>query len=133
VVSKEKKNIKFAYCKKCRKETHPVRIIKNPLYKRVWLITIVSSLGFALPIFIAYHYFVKKKAFCERCLLKVKFYDSLDKIPGSKEQVVRIVNTINMEEDEPIYCKYCHEQIDKNSDKCPSCGANLKNVVVVKE
>ena len=131
--SKEKKNTKFAYCKKCRKETHPVRLIKNELYNRMWAITIISSLGLALPIFILFHRFVKKKIFCETCLSQVKFYDSPDKIPGTKEQVVRIVNTINMEVDEPIYCKYCHEEININTSTCPACGASLGSLVVVKE
>jgi hypothetical protein len=130
VESKEKKNIKFAYCKKCRKETHPVRLIKNELFYRMWAITIIASFGIALPIFIFFHYFVKKKIFCETCLSKVKFYDSPDKIPGTKEQVVRIVNEISLEENFTIYCKYCHEQLDKNYDNCPSCGANLENIVV---
>lgn len=124
---------KFIYCKKCKRETRPVRLIKKDLYYRVWGITIISSLGLALPIFILFHRFVKKKIFCERCLSKVKFYDSPDKIPGTKEQIVRIVDAINLEDNVPIFCLYCHEEIDKNSDKCPSCGANLENIVVVKE
>ena len=130
---KEKKNNKFAYCKTCKKQVKPVRFIKSGLYNRLWAVTIISSLGIALPIFIIFHRFVKKKIFCERCLSRVKFYDSPDKIPGTKEQVVRIVNTISLEDKEPIYCKYCHEQIDISTSICPTCGANLNNLVVVKE
>lgn len=131
--AKEKKNNKIAYCKKCRKQVKPVRFIKSDLYNRVWAITIISSLGLALPIYIVFHRFVKKKIFCERCLSKVKFYDSPDKIPGTKEQIARIVHKINLEENEPIYCKYCHERIDINTSICPSCGASLGSLVVVKE
>lgn len=110
----------------------PVRYIKNDLYNRVWTISIISSLGLALPIFIVFHRFVKKKQFCEKCLSRVKFYDSIDKIPGTKEQVVRIVNTINLEEDE-IYCIYCHESIDSKAIICPNCGSKLDTLVLVKE
>ena len=131
--NKEKKKAKFAYCKKCKKAVKPVRFIKNDLFNRMWAITIISSLGLALPIFILFHRFVKKKIFCERCLSKVKFYDSPDKIPGTKEQIARIVNTINLDEKESIYCNYCHEEIDINTSVCPECGANLNNLVVVKE
>ena len=129
----ETKEKKFAYCKKCKRPVKPVRYIKNDLYNRVWTISIISSLGLALPIFIVFHRFVKKKIFCERCLSKVKFYDSPDKIPGTKEQVVRIVNTINLDENEGIYCNYCHEPININTTICPSCGSKLDNLVLVKE
>jgi hypothetical protein len=114
---------KFAYCKKCKKTAKAIRVIKYPLYKRVWFITIISSLGLALPVFIIYHYFVKKKIYCEKCFSMIKFYDSPDKIPGTKEQIVRIVN--NLEDNLSIFCLYCHEEIDKKSNKCPSCKANL--------
>jgi len=124
---------KFAYCKHCKKPVIPTRLIKNDLYYRVWGITIIASFGIALPIFILFHRFIKKKIFCERCFSRVKFYDSPDKIPGTREQIVRIVNAINVEDNIPIFCLYCHEEINKNSNVCPSCGATLNNIVVVKE
>ena len=131
--TKERKKNNFAYCKNCKKQVNPVRFIKNELYNRMWAITIISSLGFALPIFIIFHHFVKKKIYCERCYSRVKFYDSLDKIPGTKEQVVRIVDSINGNGKQPIYCRYCHGEIDFNTDVCPTCGAPLNNIVFVKE
>ncbi len=123
---------KYIYCKKCHKETQPVRLIKNDLYYRVWGITIIASFGVALPIFIIFHRFIKKKLFCERCFSRVKFYDSADKIPGTKDQIIRIVNTINLENKE-IYCKYCHESIDRSATICPACGSKLDSLILVKE
>jgi len=130
---KKKKSIKIAYCKTCKKQVKPVRFIRSDLYNRMWTVTIISSLGIALPFFILFHYFVKKKVYCKRCHSRVKFYDSPDKIPGTKEQIVRIINTIDVDDKDSIYCMYCHEEIDVNTNICPACGANLSNLVVVKE
>ena len=123
---KKKKEILYPYCKTCRKPVKPKRKIESDLYYHIWIMAIIASLGFLLPIFLIYHYHYKKKMYCGYCFNKIKFYDNPNKFPGSKAQLERIIEEIESEKTDIILCEFCHEEIDKKSLTCPYCGARLQ-------
>ncbi|MBN1801363.1 MAG: zinc-ribbon domain-containing protein [Candidatus Lokiarchaeota archaeon] len=126
---KKGKEFRYPYCKKCRRAVKPIRRIKNDLYSQIWGITIIASLGILLPIFLIYHFLIKKKKYCPRCSNPVKFYESNDKLPGSKAQITRIIKQIDMGgKPDIIECPYCREKIDKSLKYCPSCGIALNEL-----
>ena len=126
IVIKKNKKLFYPYCKKCGKPSKPVRDIKNDLYYHIWIISIVASLGFAFPVFLIYHYTIKKKKFCAICSNTIKLYESPDKFPGSVHQIERIVKEIEVNKVEHVHCNFCHEKIDKNATICPSCGISME-------
>ena len=126
ITVKKNKKIYYPYCKKCNKPAKPVRQINNDLYFHLWIISIFASLGILLPVFLIYHFHVKKKLFCEFCSNKIKFYDSPDRFPGSIAQIERIVKEIKDEVPETYLCRYCHEKIENKTEICPHCGTKLK-------
>ena len=121
---KKNKQIVYPYCKACERPSKPVRMINNELYYHLWIGCSIASLGFLLPVFLIYHFHFKKKEFCEVCSNQIKYYDSPDKFPGSKQQIERIVSEIQKDKIEDTFCNYCHEKIDKQAVVCPSCGSS---------
>lgn len=121
------KNKNFAYCNNCEKEIFkPIRKSVDNMYYNVWILTIVSSLGFALIPFLIYHYVILKKDICPHCQNKVNFYNSREEIPEPKAEISRILRTIEQEkEEEKVYCPYCKQEIMKGVEICPSCDSNL--------
>ena len=123
---KKKKVTYYPYCKSCRKSVKPQRKITNDLYFHLWIVASIASLGILLPVFLFYHFHVKKKEYCGYCHNKIKFYDSPDKFPGTKAQLERIVKEIRSEKPDLIHCPFCHEIIDKKSITCPFCKVSLQ-------
>ncbi len=123
---KKGKETRYPYCKNCRRAVKPVRRIKSDLYSQIWGISIIASLGILLPVFLIYHFYIKQKNYCPRCLNSLKFYKSKDKLPGSKAQIHRIITQIDVPKPEFIECIYCHEKIDKTLKYCPSCGIAIE-------
>ncbi|MFX1277011.1 MAG: hypothetical protein ACFFBP_05905 [Promethearchaeota archaeon] len=122
---KKKKTILYPFCKTCGKPMKPRRRIESDLYFHLWIIAILASLGLILPIFLIYHFYIKKKKYCGYCLNRIKFYDNPNKFPGSKGQIDRIIQQIESEKTEFILCNFCHEKIDSKSLTCPYCGIHL--------
>ena len=125
ITIKKKNQVLYCFCKKCGKQSKPVRKIEYDLYYHLWIISCVASLGILVPVFLIFHFKYKKKQFCGICSNKIKFYDSPDKFPGSKAQINRIVTEINDNKIEYVLCDYCHEKIEKDSVFCKVCGAKL--------
>ncbi|UCD01621.1 MAG: hypothetical protein JSV23_00940 [Promethearchaeota archaeon] len=122
---------KFAYCKNCEKKIFkPKRKPMESMYYNVWILAIVSSLGFAIVPFLIYRYVILKKKICPFCQNHIYFYGSPEEIPEPKAQIARILQTIEQEKKETdefeIYCPYCQQEINKQEDTCPNCGASLK-------
>ena len=125
------KNKNFAYCNNCEKEIfRPKRKSIDSMYYNVWILAIVSSLGFALVPFLIYRYVILKKEICPYCQKQLDFYSSREEIPEPRALIARIIQTIEQEkrdiEEEKVYCPYCQQEMNKQEDICPNCGASLK-------
>ncbi|UCC20739.1 MAG: zinc ribbon domain-containing protein [Promethearchaeota archaeon] len=119
----------YLYCTNCNKEIFKAkRKSIDSMYFNVWILTIISSLGFALVPFIIYRYFILKKNICPNCQNRLEFYGSREDFPDPKAQITRIVQTIEQEkkEEEGINCPFCKETINNQEEICPNCGASLK-------
>jgi len=120
----------FAYCNNCSKEIFKAkRKSMDSMYYNVWILTIVSSLGFALVPFLIYRYFILKKNLCPTCQKKLEFYSSREEFPEPRAQITRILQTIEQEKkekEESINCPYCKEVISNQEEICPNCGSSLK-------
>jgi hypothetical protein len=121
---------KFSFCPVCEKEIlKPRRRAMNDMYYNVWILTIISSLGFALIPFLIYRYFILKKKVCPTCKNRLDFYHSKEEFPDPKTQITRILQTIELEQSEKdtkINCPYCHEEISKQETICPICGTTIQ-------
>ncbi len=121
---------RFAYCNNCEKEIlRPRRRSMESMYYNVWILTIISSLGFALVPFLIYRFVILKKNICPTCKNRVDFYRSREEFPEPKAQITRILQTIEQEKaekEEIINCPYCQEEISNQEIKCPNCGTFLK-------
>lgn len=123
------KKKKFAYCKNCEKEVFKAK--RKPIdsmYYNVWIVSIISSLGFALVPFIIYRYGFLKKNLCPICQSELEFYKTRDEIPDPKAQIKRILQTIDQEtreKEETKICPYCQEKIITKEEICPNCGSIL--------
>ncbi|MFX0139185.1 MAG: hypothetical protein ACFFDN_36420 [Candidatus Hodarchaeota archaeon] len=125
------KNKNFAYCNNCEKEIfRPKRKSIDSMYYNVWILAIVSSLGFALVPFLIYRYVILKKDICPYCQNQLNFYRTHEEIPEPKAQIARILQTIEQqrrdEEAEKFYCPYCQQEMNKQEEVCSNCGASLK-------
>ena len=129
------KNYKFAYayCDNCEKEVNPKRKPIEGMYVNVWILIIISSLGFGIIPFLIYRYFILKKNLCSICNSQVEFFASLDELPEPKSQIIRILKTIEEEkeskeakETDSKFCPYCQKGINIHLDICPYCGSSLK-------
>ncbi|MFW9999390.1 MAG: hypothetical protein ACFE9Q_16135 [Candidatus Hodarchaeota archaeon] len=119
---------RFAYCKNCEKEIFkPKRKSIENMYINIWILAIISSLGFALAPFLIYRYGILKRDICPYCHNHLSFYSTREEIPEPKTQIVRILQKIEDEkkEKEQVYCPYCKQEIMKDTEICPSCGAQL--------
>jgi transcription initiation factor IIE alpha subunit len=120
---------KIAYCNKCEKEIFkPKRRSIDSMYYNVWILTIISSLGLALVPFLIYRYVILKKDICSFCKSQLNYYNSREEIPEPKAQIARILQAIeqeNQEKENKGYCPFCKQEIMKDEQSCPSCGANL--------
>ncbi len=119
---------KFAYCNICEKEIlKPRRKSIENMYINIWILAIISSLGFALIPFLIYRYIISKKVICPNCKNQLDLYNSHEKIPDPKVQINRILQAIEDEkkEENKVYCPYCKQEILEEVEICPSCGANL--------
>jgi len=131
-MGKKKNEIKkYAYCDKCEKEVlFPKRKSLEGMQINIWILATLASLGFAIIPFLIYRYKILKKDRCPKCESQLDFYSSRDEIPEPKAQITRILKSIEEEKkvlDEiPEYCPYCKQEIMKNVERCPNCGANLK-------
>jgi hypothetical protein len=121
---------RLGYCKVCEKEVlKPRRRAMNDMYFNVWILTIISSLGFALIPFLIYRYLILKKKNCPSCKNKISFYNSKEDFPDPKAQINRIIQTIHQEQsekDNKISCPYCQEEISNQEYICPICGTTIK-------
>ncbi|MFX0021727.1 MAG: hypothetical protein ACFE9S_05335 [Candidatus Hermodarchaeota archaeon] len=121
---------KFSFCPVCEREVlKPRRRAMNDMYFNVWILTIISSLGFALIPFLIYRYFLLKKKVCPTCKNKVDFYNSKEDFPDPKTQITRILQTIEQEQsekDNKISCPYCQEEISNQEAICPICGTIIQ-------
>jgi len=125
------KNKNFAYCNNCEKEIFkPKRKSMDSMYYNVWILAIFSSLGLAIPPFLIHRYVILKKDICPYCQNQLNFYRSREEIPEPRAQIARIIQTIEQEkrdiEEEKVYCPYCQQEMNKQEDICPNCGASLK-------
>ena len=119
---------KFAYCNTCEKEIFkPKRKSIENMYINIWILAIISSLGFALAPFLIYRYVILKRDICPYCHNQLNFYDNHEEIPEPKAQIARILQKIEDEkrEKDKVYCPYCKQEIMKDVEICPSCGAEL--------
>ena len=99
------------------------------MYFNVWILTIISSLGFALIPFLIYRFFILKKRICPICKNRIEFYNSKEDFPDSKTQINRILRTIEQEQsekDSKINCPYCQEEISNQEAICPICGTTIQ-------
>ncbi|MFW9826951.1 MAG: hypothetical protein ACFFEY_04945 [Candidatus Thorarchaeota archaeon] len=124
------KKMKFAYCKNCEKEVFKAK--RKPIdsmYYNVWIVSIISSLGFALVPFIIYRYGILRKNLCPICQSELEFYKTREEIPEPKAQIARILQVIEQEKrekEETMNCPYCQEEINIREEICPKCGSILK-------
>ncbi|MFW9873814.1 MAG: hypothetical protein ACFFG0_11970 [Candidatus Thorarchaeota archaeon] len=120
----------FAYCTSCNKEIfNPKRKSMDSMYYNVWILTIISSLGFALVPFLIYRYIILRKNLCPICQNKLQFYNSREDFPEPKAEITRILQTIEQEKrerEESINCPYCKETISYQEEICPNCGSSIK-------
>lgn len=120
----------FAYCNNCEKEIlKPVRRSIDSMYYNVWILTIISSLGFALIPFLIYRYFLLKRNICPTCKNRLELYSSPEEFPEPKAEIARILQTIEqekMEKDQDIICPFCQEEVSNQESICPNCGSSLK-------
>ena len=121
---------KFAFCPTCEKEVlKPRRRAMNDMYFNVWILTIISSIGFALIPFLIYRFFILKKRICPTCKSRIEFYNSKEDFPDPKTQINRILRTIEQEQsekDNKINCPYCQEKINSQEPICPICGTTIQ-------
>ena len=121
---------KLAYCSNCNKEIlKPKRKSIDSMYYNIWILTIISSLGFALVPFLIYRYIILKRNLCPNCQNRVEFYSSPEEFPEPRAQIIRILQSIEQEEketEEIINCPYCKETINYQDEICPNCGSSLK-------
>jgi hypothetical protein len=121
---------KFAYCSTCDKEIlKPKRKTMDSMYYNVWILSIISSLGFALIPFLIYRYFILKKNLCPTCHNKIEFYNSREEFPEPRAQIARILQSIEQEKyekEQRIICPYCQEIISNQITVCPHCGTTVK-------
>ena len=121
-------NKKFAYCSKCEMEvSKPERKSIENMYINIWILAIISSLGFALIPFLIYRFLILKRNICPNCKNQLNLYNSREKIPDPKAQINRILQVIENEkrEEEKVYCPYCKQEVLEKAEICPSCGADL--------
>jgi hypothetical protein len=97
------------------------------MYINIWILAIISSLGFALIPFLVYRYLILKRNICPNCKNHVNLYHSREEFPDPKAEINRILQTIENEkkEKEKAYCPYCKQEIGEKVEVCPSCGAEL--------
>jgi len=121
-------NKKFAYCSNCEKEIFkPRRESIENMYINIWILAIISSLGFALIPFLIYWFLILKRNVCPNCRNQLNLYSTREEIPDPKAQIDRILKAIENEkrEEEKIYCPYCKQEILEKAEICPNCGAEL--------
>ena len=123
---------KHAYCDNCEKEVIPKRKVMDGMYINVWILIIISSLGFGIIPFIIYRYIYLKKNLCRNCNSQVEFYDSPEEIPEPKSQIIRILIEIDEEKKtrenddaKSIFCPFCQKEMKTHVNICPNCGASL--------
>ncbi|MFX1378065.1 MAG: hypothetical protein ACFFA4_03140 [Promethearchaeota archaeon] len=121
---------KFFYCENCEKEIlKPKRKPIDSMYYNVWILTIISSLGFALIPFLIYHYLILKRNLCPICQHRLEFYNSREEFPEPRAQIARILQSIEDEkarEELRIICPYCREDVNTQESICPNCGSTIK-------
>ncbi|MFX1567973.1 MAG: zinc ribbon domain-containing protein [Promethearchaeota archaeon] len=121
-------NKKFAYCSNCEKEIFkPKRKSIENMYINIWILAIISSLGFAIIPFLIYRFLILKRNICPNCKNELNIYNSHEEIPDPKAQINRIVQSIENEkrDKEKTYCPYCKQEVLEKAEICPSCGADL--------
>jgi len=122
--------VKYYYCPSCEKEIlKPKRKSIDSMYYNIWVLTIISSLGFALIPFIIYHFIILKKNLCPTCQNRLDFYSSPEEFPEPKAQIARILQTIEQEKgkkEQKYNCPYCQEELSYQASICPNCGSSLK-------
>ncbi|MEJ2251118.1 MAG: hypothetical protein P8Y97_15875 [Candidatus Lokiarchaeota archaeon] len=64
----KKKMDKHAFCPKCLKEVKPKRKKLDNFNYQLWIIIIISSLGFAIIPLLIYYFFIRKKKYCPKCV-----------------------------------------------------------------
>ena len=124
---------KHAYCDNCEKEVIPKRKAMDGMYINVWILIIISSLGFGIIPFLIYRYIYLKKNLCPTCNSQVEFYDSPEEIPEPKSQIIRILKDIDDEkkkrennDENLIFCPFCQKEIDTQENVCPNCGSSFE-------
>ncbi len=127
------KKFTYAYCDRCEKEVRPKRKAMDSMYINVWIIILISSLGFGVIPFLIYRYIYLKKNLCPSCNSQVDFYDSPEEIPEPKSQIIRILKSIEEEkklgeskEADLIFCPFCQKVIANHLDICPNCGSSFE-------
>lgn len=124
------KNRRFAYCNNCEKEINkPKRKSFDSMYYNIWILVIISSLGFGIIAFLIYHYVIIRKNLCPYCQNQLDFYKSREDIPEPKAEINRILQTIEQEKqlrNNIANCPFCQEIISSRDSICPKCGASLK-------
>ena len=121
-------NKKVAYCSNCEKEIFkPRRKSIENMYINIWILAIISSLGFALIPFLIYWFLILKRNVCPNCRNHLNLYSTREEIPDPKAQIDRILKAIENEkrEEEKIYCPYCKQELLEKAEICPNCGAEL--------
>ncbi|MEJ2278709.1 MAG: LITAF-like zinc ribbon domain-containing protein [Candidatus Lokiarchaeota archaeon] len=68
----KKKMDKHAFCPKCLKEVKPKRKKLDNFNYQLWIIIIISSLGFAIIPLLIYYFFIRKKKYCPKCGRKLR-------------------------------------------------------------
>ncbi len=139
-----KKTLKAFYCESCQQKImNPKRKPMESIYKQIWFIIILATLGFAVIALVVYVYLIKKKKYCPNCgaVLKIS-----EKLPGTtpKElevkplaeqlRVERILEQKSKAEKESgelskpnmMYCPFCGSEILKTSRKCPYCSTEIE-------
>ncbi|MFW9988515.1 MAG: hypothetical protein ACFFC3_07655 [Candidatus Odinarchaeota archaeon] len=124
------KNRRFAYCNNCEKEIDkPKRKSFDSMYYNIWILVIISSLGFGIIVFLVYHFVIIKKDLCPYCQNRLDFYNSQEEIPEPKAEIARILHTIEQEKHltpNKTNCPFCQEEIKSQELICPKCGSSLK-------
>lgn len=132
-----------AYCKYCQKEVMPRKKKLDSFEITVWVVIIISTLGFALIPFLIYNKF-RKRIFCPNCFAKVELETKKQKqlevgVEGAQEEEEKTQREQVMEKVEeiehgrtsarsPASTTSIEEEIEEeDEDKryCPFCGAEV--------
>lgn len=131
-MGKKEIKIKYAYCAYCKKEIeHPKRRPLDELEKTVWVIIILSTLGFALPVFLLYLKYVRKRDTCPTCKALLDFSEKPYEKPkeltdkSKEEKEKQQTKDKSEEEEKQIYCPFCGHALTPPVDSCPYCQTTI--------